>query len=436
MGQPDAAASPPDCGSDVPEADDGRRAAGTSEADPADESHGVHDGRLAETDDTALTRAQRVGARFVGAGLIVYCLAMAPGMVRFSSMTAPWWLPLSVALIVVPSAALVGCSFCRTPDWAVPVGVCCSVGYLLATSLWFLAWTGESDDEARWPVWLVQFPGIPAMALVLALRFRLAAAHLVAATALVHTANQLALYGHLRPAIYTNAVLTMGLTGVFLAIGIVGVRTAQTLDRTRTAAIRAAASTASDAAREAERSRYDALVHDHVIACLLALRPGTPEPRLIDQARDALGEIDAWHRGDGEAEQTVEAPELLRRLRFAAVQIDRDVTFDVTVAGQSNAYPGDVSVALVDAMSEALRNSVRHAGADASRAVAGELGESVLWVAVLDDGVGFDPDRVDGQRYGINIGLRRRMGSLPGGDLEVRSIPGRGTMVGLSWVTT
>lgn len=392
-----------------------------------------------------VARVQRLGSRFTGAALLVYCLVSMPALAQNASLTAGWWLPVSIALVVVPSGALFVLGFRRDTRWVLPAALASSAGYLLATALWFVAWNGEiSEGALGWPVWLVQFPGVPALALVVALRFRLAWAHLIVATVLVRTANHLGLYGEPAVSMLLSALLTIGLTGLFVAIAMAMATTAQTLDRTREEAIAAVVSSASETAREAERARYDALIHDRVISCLLAMRAGSPERRLVDNARDALAEMDAWQRGEVGSVRPVPAVELRGRLRYAATRIDEAVDLGVELAAETEpaagvpepdgvAYPPEVADAVVDAMSEALRNSVRHAGPDVDRAVVGELARSDLWIAVIDDGAGFDPAAVDGRRYGIEEGIRGRMNALAGGGVELRSEIGRGTMVRLSW---
>lgn len=383
-----------------------------------------------------LVRAQHYAARFVGAGVIAYSAAMLPVLIGSASLTASWWPPLSAALIVGPAIALLVGSFRPTTGWILPAGICSAAGYLLATALWFVAWNPDTaGGYGRWPVWLVQFPGVPGLALVIALRFGSAIGYLVVATAMVHTANQLAVFGGVRATMYTSTALTIGLTGVFMAVGIVTMRTAQKLGETRSTAVRAAEVTASAVAREAERSRYDALIHDHVIACLLALRPSTRDQRVAEQARQALDEIDAWRRGDREVDDDVPPTELLRRVRLTTARIDENVECAVHVVDTGQTYPATVVEAVLAGLSEAMRNSVRHAGDHAERVVGGELAADALWVGVADDGVGFDPGHLDSSRFGIDVGLIGRMRAI-GGDAEVRSAPGRGTVVRLSWSRT
>ncbi|MFZ2512110.1 MAG: ATP-binding protein [Gordonia sp. (in: high G+C Gram-positive bacteria)] len=96
-------------------------------------------------------------------------------------------------------------------------------------------------------------------------------------------------------------------------------------------------------------------------------------------------------------------------------------------------YPVAAVDAVIDATGEAVANSLRHAGAGASQVVVGQLTTDAIRVRVADDGVGFNPDRVSGDRMGIEVGIRQRIRSVPGGAVDIDSSPGNGTMVSLEW---
>ncbi len=77
---------------------------------------------------------------------------------------------------------------------------------------------------------------------------------------------------------------------------------------------------------------------------------------------------------------------------------------------------------------EALRNALTHASA--RRIVVSLAGdEKAFRLSVVDDGVGFDPDRVPPHRLGI-VGMAERASAI-GGRLTVTSRPGQGTRVEL-----
>ncbi len=98
----------------------------------------------------------------------------------------------------------------------------------------------------------------------------------------------------------------------------------------------------------------------------------------------------------------------------------------VSIEGQQSAT--DARAALVWRVAqEAVRNAIRHSGATTLAVTVRGHGEK-LSLAVVDDGVGFDPDNVvDPDRYGLR-GLRSLVRDV-GGELDVISAPGEGTTV-------
>ncbi|AZG48343.1 sensor histidine kinase [Gordonia insulae] len=386
-------------------------------------------------DRSDLARVQRVGARFVGCGLITFTVGLTPLIAGRADLTAWWWPVLSVLLVAGPALILIVATYREQLAHLTALAAMCSLGFLAATALWFVAWTGDvPSDHSGWSVWLVQFPGVPGLVFGMVGRYRLALAHIVTAALLAQTANQVGLTGHLVPEWYLGSLMTMALTCVFLAVAVVTVRTAALLDDTRAAAMQAAAASAASTAVETERARFAALVHDKVIAILLAIDVGRPAPRLATQAALALDELD--HRdSENPPASVVGVDEFVQRVRTAVTTTDdevgREFSIDHTVAGR---YPTGVVSEMIDAMCEAIRNSGRHAGADASCLVVGDFRADRVTLAIVDDGRGFDPGQVSPERLGVAVGIRRRMTALAGGGAEVRSEPGRGTAVVLRWV--
>ena len=94
--------------------------------------------------------------------------------------------------------------------------------------------------------------------------------------------------------------------------------------------------------------------------------------------------------------------------------------------------PSIVLAAIVDAAEEAMRNSLRHAGA-ANRTVHVRVAQGVVGIDVLDDGVGFDRAAVPPGRLGLSDSIEGRMRALEGGSAVIVSRPGVGTRVSLRW---
>ncbi|QMT00724.1 sensor histidine kinase [Gordonia jinghuaiqii] len=416
-----------------------------------------------------LDRVRRIGARFLGLGLIGYPIVSAPAIIASAPLTAPWWPLVSILLSVGPGIMLIVASFRPGTAWLSPLALTTWAGYLLGIMLWFVAWTGtslaDSHDSAQW---MVAFCGMPSMVLML-VHPRLGVTSLVVSSVAAQVSQQLGRFGELTPVLVLEILWSFAFTGVFLAVVLVATRTGRMLDETREETYRSAASVAAGSAREVEKARFDAIVHDRVIASLLAVEAGRPDARLAAQAASALDELAQV------PEQTqasgVSRAEAIRRIRSASADIsetsdveivesdpddpdpedrdpedrdhenrdhedrdheDRDPDDEVDGHG-AVVYPTEVVDAVVEAMSEALRNVIRHAGPDADCAVLVQFAPDALSMAVVDNGVGFEPGGVAPGRLGIEVSIRGRLARVPGGHAHVNSRPGRGTTVQIRW---
>jgi signal transduction histidine kinase len=140
-------------------------------------------------------------------------------------------------------------------------------------------------------------------------------------------------------------------------------------------------------------------------------------------ATDALENLRDLARG-------IYPPLLAERGLAAALEAQaRKSTVPVTVEADGlGRYPQEAEAAVYFCVLEALQNVGKYAGASrASIRLAGPGGQSgALEFSVTDDGAGFDPEAAG---YGTGLqGMADRMAAL-GGDLQVRSEPGQGTIV-------
>ncbi|MCU0487236.1 MAG: histidine kinase, partial [Anaerolineales bacterium] len=88
-----------------------------------------------------------------------------------------------------------------------------------------------------------------------------------------------------------------------------------------------------------------------------------------------------------------------------------------------------VEAQLLRIIQEALTNTRKHAQARSAQVILHRNNDR-LQVIVQDDGVGFDPARLEngeGQKYGL--GFLRERAALVGGSVEIQSTPGKGTRV-------
>ncbi len=229
-----------------------------------------------------------------------------------------------------------------------------------------------------------------------------------------------------------DALHALLFTAIFTSLALVIRRAGRQLDD---ASDHAAADTRRLATAEAqarERGRIEALLHDSVLVALLASarRPD----QAPDAARAALERLDALEHGDGDdadSEDVIDPQVWVWRVQASTSQLDPTARFSHE-EDHPTPVPAEVAEAILEASTEALRNSLIHAG-PASRAVHVRLGASRVDVTVLDDGRGFDVEAVDEARLGLAISIRDRMRRLPGGRAVVVSRPGLGTRVALLW---
>ncbi|MEW1834492.1 ATP-binding protein [Microbacterium sp. NPDC079995] len=209
---------------------------------------------------------------------------------------------------------------------------------------------------------------------------------------------------------------------------------AERLDRTREAAVRSYAAAAAADAVEQERISVAALMHDSVLAALIAAeRASTPRERdlAVVMARDALTRL---ANADREAEEGPDEPVdpafVVEGLREAAREHDIDLDVRVTVDPRAQSLPGRVARALVLAADQAIVNSIEHADAVGLHVEVGADDRRIV-VRVVDSGKGFDVHAVPEDRLGISGSIVARTAAV-GGQALVRSSR-RGTAVELRW---
>lgn len=370
-------------------------------------------------------------ARFAGSGYLVFGVVMAAQLRLTAAATHTWFNPVGVAMFFGPGMALLVAGLLRSTTWVSRCALACAVGYLGATGCWFLAWKGGTVNYEI-VTWLTSITALPPVVLVLAHPVVDAFAFLALATGL----RIGVLYvGH--DSVLTRQIVVDSLNvAVFGAIAVAAfalvLRSGRILDETRAQAIAAVSASAASAARDAERSRIDGLVHDRVIAALTAASDEAPDARLPDQAATALSALDRLMWPD-DASPPLSVAHLCGRLRaVAGVVCEQTMVSTSTDSSDQRLIPAEVGDAIAEAVGEALRNSVRHAGRVGFRGVRVRADSRQIQVTVLDDGDGFEPSAVASDRLGLRVSVAARLSGV-GGSGSVRSAPGAGTLVELRW---
>ncbi len=178
--------------------------------------------------------------------------------------------------------------------------------------------------------------------------------------------------------------------------------------------------------RQEERADMAAHLHDSVLQTLALIQRTDDPRRVMTLARVQERELRRWLFDTTPAD----GPELLS----AALQEEADrveQTFDIHVQVVTvGDRPVDEGVrATIAATGEALTNAARHSGADRV-SVYSEVSQGATDVWISDQGAGFNPEAVAGDRHGITESIVGRMESY-GGAATVSSAPGEGTEVHL-----
>ncbi|MGV8872517.1 MAG: sensor histidine kinase [Rhodococcus sp. (in: high G+C Gram-positive bacteria)] len=375
-------------------------------------------------------RLIRIFGRFVGTGYLIYLLLLIPDIARSSEVVPGWWTPVTV-LVVFGSGIVFGLSTFGPNVGSIRIaGSLAALAFPVMALLWWAAWDGVTFDQGG--VFLTAFPGLASLAAATVWRPLPAFAHMTASVVIVQITNQAVREPFPRSNLIAEIFFGLMFCTVFVAATLAALRTGRILDATISATHGDAARAAAATAREVERERFDALIHDEVMSSLLSVVRQGRTPSLARQARSALATLDGLHADTNSFDFS--PAEALAHLRSAATTVDESIDLSVhEEQGDQDraAYPADAVRAVAAALAEALRNSRIHAQAS-NRSVVVSLASSELQVTVQDDGIGFDPRSVPSHRLGVAVSIEGRMRQLDGGWADIESSDA-GTTVHLSW---
>ncbi len=390
--------------------------------------------RADSPDGSAADNIFRQFCRYLAVAYMLSAVGLSGAIAMSTDVVPVWWTAASVLSIYGSAAVMFATSFQR-PDierirWAATVLV---IGYGLTIATWPLVWNGDQLDAGH-GMWFTQFNGFVAATAALIWRMRWSLPYLAYVVISVQFVNEAVRTPAYDSSVMTEIAWSFCLSAMPYAVVVAAMRSGRILDATRKRSVRAAAEAAASVARAGERSRFDALTHDGVMSTLLAAARLPMSEALVRQAVETVDKLDVLASGANVAtEFGIETA--LAEFRGATGEIDDAVRVHASIAPDMSdqRYPGDVVRTMSAAAAEALRNSVRHAGPDARRTVDVAADNDVLQVSVSDDGVGFNPKSVPGNRLGLAVSIRGRMEQLPGGKAEITASPGAGTTVSLSW---
>lgn len=180
----------------------------------------------------------------------------------------------------------------------------------------------------------------------------------------------------------------------------------------------------SERIRQEERAEVAAHLHDSVLQTLALIQRSDDPQRMAMLARHQESELRDWLYGS----VPLDGIDLVSTaLKQAAARVEEDfqIPIDLVTVGD---HPVDERTrALVAAATEAMVNAAKHSRAD-RMSLFFEVEDGSLEVIVTDQGSGFDPVTVAGDRKGISESIRSRVEKV-GGEVEIVSEPGEGTEV-------
>ena len=383
----------------------------------------------------AEARARRALGFAAGLGAVLWVLSHVQVILSQARMVQAWWTPTVVAGLVITGAGLVVAALTVGGRTVGVLATCLALVMLAA--LITLPIAGHYNCFGPAGTWIPPLVAATAVAAVLAWRrwwpVYLLVSGVVAAVIDAYVSGGTGIH-----TIAEDLVRTWGVQGFLTWTAARLLAAAIELDTVTAIVVRQATVAAGAEATDRERTRFAGLIHDNVLATLLDAARGGAADRLRRSAGRTLRQLDTSPH-EYRVEDTGEVRETIEVLRAEAAEHGLAVTVDLANRARELRIPREVTTSLAGALGEAARNSLRHAAPDGravTRVVRIEVDEGGVVVRVVDDGAGFDIDRVGVERLGVRQSILWRMRCLRGGHAEVDSAPGRGTTVTLRWTHT
>jgi len=381
-------------------------------------------------------RVERIIGVVVAVGIAVLGVQSFLNALGSTQESPPWRVALMIGVFAPLALTILAC--------AIGIGVRVCAGLLavvlpLALIAWPIATAGRGADagaDAAEQPWIWYLLNIATVAAVMAFRMPLQIAWAVLVPVLYAVARivQLDADAAATAAVILDAVFAMILAGVVIALGWTLRTVALGIDRARRDAVDSYAAAAAADAAETERIAVAALMHDSVLAALIAAeRAQTPREEALAaaMAREALTRLANADHDSGEGSDDPVAPAgIAAGIQAAARELGAALTVRAEVASDAGALPGRVARALVLAATQAIANAVQHAGA-AGLQVTVQARAAGIRVRITDAGGGFDPAAIPEDRLGIRGSIVARTAAV-GGRARVQTTAS-GTVVTLEW---
>jgi hypothetical protein len=385
------------------------------------------------SDTLAEARVVRTIAIVLGAAVAVYAVVSLGTIIEQAHYVDPVWSTvIALALFTVPPALAFASGRLSLRTTRVVLGVYALV-FLAVVAGWIPAMHNATMPLATppWPLGLTSIGTVPA-----ALAWRPVWAWLTVAAngALLGVVRYFASGGIDAYEALQDGLFAVAFSSIFTVVAIVAIRNARSLDQAARSARTSAAGAAATAARLHEQARLDALIHDELMTALYYATNDSADlaGSVRAQASRALDELASLDADPGD-EPPVTPQEFASRLRSVLLDLSSGLQITTDLRREAT-LPGAVADAFAEGATEALRNSLRHAGGpEVVRSAIIRLTTFGATVIVRDNGAGFDPAAVDPYRLGILVSIRGRLNAVDRGSAHVSSAPGRGTTITLDW---
>lgn len=360
------------------------------------------------------------------------------GLQSFLSALGPaperpgWHVPLMVVVFGALGVMVLACVVGRGVR---PAAGVFAIVYVLVLLAWPIATAGVEAPTTDEP-WIWYLLNLATLAAVLAFPFPLQIAFTIALPLLFGVVRmiQVGLEPLYWPVVILDVSFALILGGIILTLGWLFRSVAVNVDKTRAQAVSSYAKAAAADAAEQERVAVAALMHDSVLAALIAAeRATTPRERTLaaTMAREALTRLANTEQDEHEGPDEPWAPAVLsEEIAQAADELGVSVDVHREIDPDAPSIPGRVARAIALAATQAIANAVQHAGG-AGLGVVLHAAYGTVRVEVHDAGEGFDLDAVPDDRLGIRASIIARVAAV-GGRAELESGP-HGTVVRLIW---
>jgi len=366
------------------------------------------------------------------AALILMSLNLPP-LVAQARALPPWWTVLAVLAVAGPAVAALISARWIDLRWLQYLCGAQAIHFLASLLLVPVALGGERLPLELGAPWLTELCVIAGAASAVCWGARGAVPYGIALQLTVFTLVFVSDGDPVPGPALSDAILGVFYVTLFTALAITLRQAGFMLDRTVERAVHDAVESATADATRVGARRIASLVHDSVIVALLTYSNATgPSPAAVAEAQRALAAVGSLH--DGGQSMDRRPIDLAWDLQGLTTELDIEAIFDYSVE-TDEAVPAHVAQAITGAASEAIRNSIRHAGPDVvvTREVRVKISDDGVDVLVLDDGDGFTVNDIPPSRLGVRQAIVGRMAGVPGGRALVRSTPGYGTTVALHW---